>query len=43
MKDKTAQSIIEALETIFNDNKDKYPKIIMSDQDSVLLLISLQK
>jgi hypothetical protein len=35
MKDKTATSIIEAFETILNDNKDNNPKMIMSDQDSV--------
>ncbi len=34
MKDKTAESIIEAFETVLNDSKDNYPKMIMSDQDS---------
>ena len=35
MKDKTTESVSEAFETILNDNTDNYPKIIMSDQDSV--------
>ena len=35
MKDKSTDSVIEAFETILNDNKDNYPKIIMSGQDSV--------
>ena len=35
MKYKTTESVSEAFETILNDNKDNYPKIIMSDQDSV--------
>ena len=35
MKDKTTESVSEAFETILHDNKDNYPKIIMSDQDSV--------
>ena len=35
MKDKTTDSIIKAFETILNDKKDNYPKIIMADQDSV--------
>ena len=35
MKDKTTESVSEAFESILNDNKDNYPKIIMSDQDSV--------
>ncbi len=34
MKDKTTESVSEAFETILNDKKDNYPKIIMSDQDS---------
>ena len=35
MKDKTTESVSEAFETILHDNKDHYPKIIISDQDSV--------
>ena len=35
MKDKTTEAVSEAFESILNDNKDNYPKIIMSDQDSV--------
>ncbi len=34
MKDKTTTSIIEAFQTVINENKDIYPKTIMSDQDS---------
>ena len=30
LKDKTTDSIIEAFETILNDYKDNYPKIIMA-------------
>jgi hypothetical protein len=36
MKNKTAESIIKAFETILNDNKNNFPKSIMSDQESVL-------
>ncbi len=35
MKDKTTESVSEAFQTILNDNKDNYPKMIMADQDSV--------
>ena len=43
MKDKTTDSIIEAFETILNDNKDNYPKIIMADQDSVFTSDAFEK
>ena len=43
MKDKTATSIIDAFETILNDNKDNYPKMIMSDQDSVFTSDAFEK
>ena len=36
-------AIIEAFETILNDNKDNYPKIIMADQDSVFTSDDVQK
>ena len=35
IKDKATEAVIEAFETILNDNKDNYPKMIMSDQDSI--------
>ena len=43
MKDKSTNSIIEAFETILNDNKDNYPKIIMADQDSVFTSDAFEK
>ena len=43
MKDKSTESVSEALETILNDNKDNYPKIIMSDQDSVFTSAAFEK
>ncbi len=42
-QDKTATSIIDAFETILNDNKDNYPKMIMSDQDSVFTSDAFEK
>ena len=43
MKDKTTESIIEALETLLNVNKDNYPKLIIADQDSVCLSDAFEK
>ena len=43
MKDKSTESVSEAFETILNDNKDNYPKIIMSDQDSVFTSAAFEK
>ena len=43
MKDKTTESVSEAFESILNDNKDNYPKIIMSDQDSVFTSAAFEK
>ena len=43
MKDKTTEAVIEAFESILNDNKDNYPKIIMSDQDSVFTSAAFEK
>lgn len=43
MKDKTTEAVIEAFETVLNDNKDNYPKIIMSDQDSVFTSAAFEK
>ena len=43
MKDKSTEAVIEAFETVLNDNKDNYPKIIMSDQDSVFTSAAFEK
>ena len=43
MKDKTTESVSEAFETILHDNKDNYPKIIMSDQESVFTSAAFEK
>ena len=43
MKDKTTEAVIEAFESILNDNKDNYPKMIMSDQDSVFTSAAFEK
>ena len=43
MKDKSTEAVVEAFETILNDNKEDTPKIIMSDQDSVFTSIAFEK
>ena len=43
MKDKSTEAVVEAFETILNDNKEDTPKIIMSDQDSVFTSAAFEK
>ena len=43
MKDKTTEAVIEAFETVLNYNKEKYPQMIMSDQDSVFTSAAFEK
>ena len=43
MKEKTTEYTIEAFETMLNDNKDNYPKLIMADQDSVFTYDAFEK